>query len=70
MPIRTNGPGKYDAAATVARASTKAKGVLLVVFGGEHGAGFSAQLPADLLLTVPAILRDMADQIDRQLTES
>jgi hypothetical protein len=65
--MKTNGPGKYDAAATVARVATGAEGVALIVFNGHDGNGFSAQLPADLLIVVPAILRDMADQIDRQL---
>ena len=65
--MQTNGPGKYDPEATVARHSAQAAGVVLIVFDGKHGHGFSAQLPGPLLLRVPAILRDMADQIDRQL---
>lgn len=62
MPL---GPGKYDPIATVAKESAKAEGVMLLVFGGEHGNGFAAQLPPRLLLSVPAILRQMADEIDR-----
>lgn len=68
--MRTNGPGKYDDIATRARTDAKAQGVLLVVIGGKDGSGFSAQLPPELLITIPEILRDMARQIDRQLTES
>jgi hypothetical protein len=68
--MRTNGPGKYDAIATTARTDAKAVGVILIVFGGEHGAGFSAQLPAEILITVPEILRDVARKIEMQLTES
>jgi hypothetical protein len=65
--LRTNGPGKYDAETTVAREATRAEGVLLIVFNGVKGTGFSAQLPAHLLISVPAILRRTADQIDDQL---
>ena len=61
-----NGPGRYDREASAARASAEALGVLLIVFGGHDGNGFSAQLPLDLLLTVPAILRQLADRIERQ----
>lgn len=59
------GPGKYDAACSRARIDTKAEGVLLIVFNGEHGQGFSAQLTLPLLLTVPTILREVADRIER-----
>ena len=65
--MKTNGPGKYDDQATVVREATRADGVLLIVFNGVHGDGFSAQLPAHLLIRIPAILRQTADQIDRQL---
>jgi len=59
------GPGKYDGAATAAREDTQALGVILIVFQGKDGHGFSAQLPPEILLTVPAILRNVADQIER-----
>jgi hypothetical protein len=65
-----NGPGKYDDLATVVRRDARAAGVLVIVFGGTKGDGFSAQLPLDLLITVPAILRDVADQIDKQIQKS
>jgi hypothetical protein len=65
--VKTNGPGKYDPQATVARESCKAAGVMLIVFRGFDGDGFSAQLPPHLLIAVPAILRHMADDIDAQL---
>ena len=38
------GPGKYDDAATKAREETKARGVALIVIGGEHGHGFAVQM--------------------------
>lgn len=60
-----NGPGKYDDVCTMAREAAKAKGVLLMVFDGEHGQGFSAQLPPELVLGIPAVLRQVADQIEK-----
>lgn len=65
--MKTNGPGKYDVQATIARESCQALGVLLIVFNGFDGDGFSAQLPAALLITVPEILRETARQIEEQL---
>jgi hypothetical protein len=59
------GAGKYDEACTKARQETKAAGVILVVIGGEHGHGFSAQIPPPLIRTVPNILRSIADQIEK-----
>jgi len=59
------GPGRYDALATHVREVTKAKGVLLIVIGGEHGDGFSAQLPMEHTLMIPDILRRVADSIER-----
>ena len=62
-----HGPGKYDDVATVALKSTKARGVIVMVFDGEKGTGFSVQAPADVQLRLPVILRDVADQIERDL---
>jgi len=61
------GPGKYDHAATVARASTRAAGVILIVFHGAHGHGFACQLPPELTEALPRILRHVADDIERDL---
>jgi hypothetical protein len=63
------GPGKYDDLCTVIRERAKARGVILIIFDGEHGSGFSVQ--ADLLTTLrlPEILRRTADQIERDRTE-
>jgi hypothetical protein len=58
------GPGRYDDAATAARKSTEAAGVLLFVFDGKHGTGFSAQIPPLLVLRIPEILRRLADEIE------
>ena len=58
------GPGKYDHICTVARTLAHAEGAIVLIFGGEAGPGFSAQLPEDLAKEVPRVLRDMADQIE------
>lgn len=60
------GPGKYDALATAAREAAKARGVILIVFGGDKGSGFSAQLDALGTLSIPQILREIADEIERE----
>jgi len=58
------GPGKYDDLATEVRKQTRAEGVIVLVFNGTKGSGFSAQLSPDLTLKIPEILRDIATQID------
>jgi len=65
MNIRANGPGKYDALATMVRELSGARGVLVLVLGGERGDGFSVQLEAGLVqqVDIPQMLRTMADQI-------
>ncbi len=55
--------GRYEDACTVARESTKARGVVLIVFDGEHGNGFSVQVDAERLLALPEILETIAAQI-------
>lgn len=68
--MKINGPGKYDDACTVAREMTKAIGLVLIVFGGEHGNGFSVQtLEPDLLPVLPALLRVIADEMSREAQE-
>lgn len=62
MPL---GPGKYDKEVTEIRKRLKADGVILIVFGGKNGPGFSAQLPLHETLLIPKFLRDMADQIEK-----
>jgi hypothetical protein len=59
------GPGKYDALATKAREEAMAAAVLLIVIGGNKGSGFSVQT-ADLIVlaALPAILRDLANDIE------
>jgi hypothetical protein len=42
----------------------------VLVFGGERGHGFSAQLPFDLLVKVPTMLREMAQQIEESVPKA
>lgn len=58
------GPGKYDDLTTDVREKAQAAGVLLIVIGGNRGHGFSAQISASVARAVPAILRNLADQIE------
>ena len=58
------GAGKYDSIATAAREQAQAEGVILIIVGGIHGPGFSAQLSAHDLQVMPAILRAIADDIE------
>jgi hypothetical protein len=64
MPER---PGKYDDLCTTARKAAKAEAALLIIFGGNKGNGFSAQIPIDFLIGIPAILRAVADDIEKSL---
>lgn len=64
------GPGKYDAELTVALKSAKLKSGGKVTSGalivrGEPGhCGFSAQLTLEDTRILPAVLREIADQIE------
>lgn len=62
MPI---GPGKYDPECTEVRDKTQANGVVLMIFGGNRGHGFSVISDLETLLTLPKRLRYMADQIEK-----
>lgn len=61
MPI---GPGKYDDLCTLVRERTEAKGVLLIVVGGNNGLGFSCQADLVTTLSLPQLLRTVADMLD------
>ena len=64
MPI---GPGKYDDLATYVREQAAAEGVAVLVFKGTAGSGFSIQADLETALRMPAILRYMADEIERSV---
>lgn len=57
------GPGKYDQVATDARERTKAAGIILMVFGGTNGDGFSCQADLETTQKLPEILEHVARQI-------
>lgn len=61
------GPGKYDAECTAVRELCDAKGAVLIVYQGAHGSGFSCQGPLEMHTTMPAALREIADQIERDV---
>ena len=66
------GPGKYDAECELARGMTGAQLCLLIVVGGKKGAGVSATAEVSnlhLISTTPALLRSVADQIERDAAE-
>lgn len=63
------GPGKYDDICTKVREEAQAEGALIVVFSGKYGHGFSAQLALEQTLAIPALLRFLADQIEKELTQ-
>lgn len=58
------GPGKYDPECTELREKIKAHGVLLMVFGGVKGDGFSCQASPEITLSLPQILRCIANDIE------
>ena len=57
----TIGPGKYDIVATMVRERTNADGVVVMVFGGRFGDGFSVQADGYTTLALPSLLRQVAD---------
>jgi hypothetical protein len=63
------GPGKYDDLCTLVREKADADGVVVLVFDGNKGSGFSIQGPISLTATLARLLRSMADQIDADLDE-
>ena len=62
------GPGKYDDLATYVRDKAEAVGVAIIIVGGNKGEGFAVQAPLDLVLKLPEMLRNMADEIERSGT--
>jgi altronate dehydratase len=59
------GEGRYDDLVADARAKAKAQGALLIILGGSQGSGFSAMVPPLAMAQIPAVLRQMADEIER-----
>jgi hypothetical protein len=64
------GPGTYDDAATVVRVATSAQAVVVIVFRGDRGSGFSIQMEQGLALPdlkLPALLRSIATEIEKDM---
>ncbi len=61
------GGGKYQFPCTMARAMCGARGVILIVFEGDSGSGYSAQLPPEVCGELPAILREIAERIEQDV---
>ena len=57
------GPGKYSDIAMFVRRMTLARGAIVLIFEGDHGTGYSSQLPPTLVGKIPQYLRDLADEI-------
>lgn len=64
MPL---GPGKYDKECTELFRKLNAHGIILAVFAGNKGTGFSVNASFDVTIKLPAILREMADQIEKSI---
>jgi len=58
------GPGKYDEEAMEVLKEAEGRGVLLMVFEGKRGSGFSWVGDINIILKVPEILRVIAKQIE------
>lgn len=63
--MELDGAGKYDDQCKLVRMSTKADSVLVMVFDGDRGTGFSVQASAAVIALLPEILEDMATEIRR-----
>ena len=62
--------GVYDDLCTMVRDITNAEGVVLIVFEGDKGSGFSIQARLSLGLKLPGILEKMAAELRKErLTE-
>lgn len=61
------GPGKYDDLATIVREQAHAAGVIVVVVGGDKGEGFAVQADVRTILTLPKMLRFIADQMEQDM---
>jgi hypothetical protein len=58
------GPGKYDDLCTLVREKAKARAVIVIIIGGEHGEGFSVQTEDPfIILRLPLVLERVAASI-------
>jgi hypothetical protein len=60
MPI---GPGKYDDLASLVMERCRGRGVVVIVFEGNLGSGFSVQADPHVMLAIPDILQGVVDAL-------
>jgi hypothetical protein len=70
------GPGKYDDVCTTVRHMVgltedgdRSGGVVLIVFNGDRGHGFSVQCEAEFLLRMPEMLEELARQLRNDVSK-
>ncbi len=63
------GAGKYDNYCSEVRLANLADAVALIVINGRYGSGFSVQGTRTFTEELPALLRHMADQIEKDMKE-
>lgn len=56
----STGPGKYGDLVTRVRTETRAIGVVMIIFGGNKGSGFSVEGPPGFAEGLPELLEDVA----------
>lgn len=61
------GPGIYDHECEVARKATGADTTVLIIVGGMKGSGFSIQSNPGFLNRLPGLLRQMANDIEKDM---
>ena len=66
MPL---GPGKYDDECTLMREQLEAQAVILIVFSGKKGSGFSVQAPLPVIVGLPDTLEHMASEMRRSMRD-
>ncbi len=59
-----SGPGKYDDLCTFVRVTAGARGAIVMIFHGNDRSGFSVQADPETLAVLPAMLRDMANEME------
>jgi hypothetical protein len=59
------GPGKYDEEATALLEKHQASGVVLAILAPNGRAGFSVQGTTVVLLAIPKLLREIADELEK-----
>jgi len=55
----------YEDVAAAVKAKTRAQGVVVIIFGGAKGSGAALDVTAEMAALMPKLLRDVADEIER-----